>query len=241
MARLCAQILRETVAVVCAEVVRAPRRDRAWSVLADDDLWSELAACVLGSRVSHEITCAAVDALRNSGLLPAPLHCTRKDYNRYERACTVALLRPLPPPNGRNATVRYPFPALRASHLRRSVETVSRVYGGISDMLHTFSSARHARASMVSSLPGLGPKQTSLFLRNIGYTEDLAVLDVHVLRYMSWIGLATGAHSSPQRLSEYEDIEGMFREHARCMGCSLGDLDRAVWVVSRVAAKEMRA
>jgi N-glycosylase/DNA lyase len=83
---------------------------------------------------------------------------------------------------------------------------------------------------------GMGPKQTSLFLRNVGWSWDVAILDVHVLSYMRLSRLAS--ENSVATLTAYERLEDRLRAYALGRGEPLGRLDFAVWVVMRAASKE---
>ncbi len=80
-----------------------------------------------------------------------------------------------------------------------------------------------------------GPKQASLFLRNIGYSAYVAVLDIHVLTYMSWIGLTDAPLKSVSTIKKYESSETTFIEHSHSLGYAPDHFDIAVWVVVRVA------
>ena len=77
-----------------------------------------------------------------------------------------------------------------------------------------------ARRTWLTSCPGLGPKSASWVLRNTGWAQDLAILDVHVLRAMSDAGLIgeSGLKSS------YEAVERTFLDSvrpARCRACGV--------------------
>lgn len=239
LSRRKARVIHNAVTVVCRHVSQIMRQPPSWSTMTEQELWEELAACILGSRVSHAVTYAAVGALRHANLVRPRISARGRNYDQYERACVIELQRSVHIDELTGRALRYPYPALRANHLRRSAEVVLRGDGSIGAMIQGFLSVYEARAHLASMLPGLGPKQASLFLRNIGYADDLAVLDVHVLRYLEWVGLNAPGVSYPRGLSEYEQIEDVFREHAKCMGYSVGHLDYAVWVVSRVAVREM--
>jgi N-glycosylase/DNA lyase len=84
----------------------------------------------------------------------------------------------------------------------------------------------------------LGPKQASLFLRNIGYAAHVAVLDIHVLTYMSWVGLTETPIKSVPTVPRYEALEDAFIEHAYSFGQTPDRFDLAVWVVVKVAKEE---
>ena len=97
-----------------------------------------------------------------------------------------------------------------------------------------------ARVCIVSTAIGAGPKQASLFLRNIGCGDDLAILDMHVLRYMTWSRLATKcANKEVHTLPGYVRTEKIFQDHAKQIGVSVANLDLAVWVVVRVIQSEL--
>ncbi len=89
------------------------------------------------------------------------------------------------------------------------------------------------RSALVGQLLGIGPKQASLLLLNLAATDDVAVLDRHVLRYMTWVDVIDDDRP-PRTLREYEVVEALFREHARSFGFAVVDVDRAVWLTSRM-------
>lgn len=80
-----------------------------------------------------------------------------------------------------------------------------------------------------------------MFLRNCGVTYDLAILDRHVLNYMSAQGIYSGAQASISGLSQYGRHEQRLRDHAREMDCPVGLLDWAIWIVMRVANRKQEA
>jgi N-glycosylase/DNA lyase len=100
---------------------------------------------------------------------------------------------------------------------------------------------REARRRLVSEVPGLGPKQASLFLRNIGYVANVAVLDVHVLTYMSWVGLTDTLVKSVSTIRKYETLEDSFIEHSYSFGYTPDRFDLAVWIVVKVAKEEYKS
>jgi N-glycosylase/DNA lyase len=84
---------------------------------------------------------------------------------------------------------------------------------------------------------GIGPKQASLFLRNTGFGGELAVLDVHVLRFMEYMGLCPKVPKTVSTLREYEALEQILLGYARGLGWGLQVLDQAIWISMRVAKK----
>nr|WP_207768743.1 hypothetical protein [Pelagivirga sediminicola] len=104
----------------------------------------------------------------------------------------------------------------------------------LSELLEEFTTAEDARKWLVDNAPGLGPKQASMFLRNVGLSYDLAILDRHVLEYMELLGLNSAHSRSVQSISGYVDTEVVLRAHARDSDCPVGILDWAIWIVMRV-------
>ncbi len=95
---------------------------------------------------------------------------------------------------------------------------------------------RATREWLVRNCSGLGPKQASLFLRKTGYSDSLAVLDTHLIRFMRQTGLCS-CDEAPPRLRAYERLETVFATYAASVGIALSRLDVAIWIVMRVASK----
>lgn len=75
---------------------------------------------------------------------------------------------------------------------------------------------------LYKNVKGIGMKASSHFLRNIG-CQDLAILDVHIMRYMGY------DYESPKNLKDYLTIEGKFRMIAAEKGMNPAELDAIVW------------
>ena len=91
---------------------------------------------------------------------------------------------------------------------------------------------------LVESCAGIGPKQASLFLRNIHFSDQLAVLDSHVLRFMTIAGILGPNRKSIGSIRGYEAHEGRLRDYASGFGWSIGCLDLGIWLVMRVCQQE---
>jgi N-glycosylase/DNA lyase len=86
-----------------------------------------------------------------------------------------------------------------------------------------------ARRELIRRLPGLGPKQASLLIRNLCLSDDVAVIDVHVARYLE---ICHGEHDvvrSSSGIASYERLENKVRAIALKSGSSVGVFDLAVW------------
>lgn len=220
--------IRHAVGVVGEEIDRRLRDETAlpWT---ESRLWSELSCCILSSQVPYALAQAASARLCESEILLDDHHCPEA----LESALVALLLEDL---QVAGEVRRYRFPASRARQLARTWTEVHREGRGLKPLLEGFGDCHAARAWLVRNAPGLGPKQASMFLRNIGATYELAVLDRHVISYMVIMGLVSDA--APTRsMPHYIRDEHILRDHAAGFGLPVGLLDWAVWIVMRVASR----
>lgn len=83
------------------------------------------------------------------------------------------------------------------------------------------------REFLIEDVKGLGYKEASHFLRNIGRT-DLAILDRHILKNMIRFGKLDEIPKSLSR-KKYLEIESKFRELAEESNVSIDELDLLFW------------
>lgn len=208
-----------------------------WTLLSEELLWRELVSCMLGSMVSFEHAQSAVDHLWSAGLL---------DINKclghpqlFELMLFEALSKPIYLPETSSGIGRkYRYPKLRANHIRRTAEAIYQLNGSIKNLLYFNRDSRDTRMKIVRIAIGIGPKQASLFLRNIGYADNLAILDRHVLQYMFLLNLLPEKTKEMTSLSVYIATEDKLRIYAKRIKTHLSRLDTAIWVVMRVFQKE---
>ncbi len=86
---------------------------------------------------------------------------------------------------------------------------------------------RKAREWLVENIKGLGYKEASHFLRNVGYT-DVAILDRHILRTMHENDLISEVPKSLTRV-QYLTYENILRLVAFRFKLSLAALDLYLW------------
>ncbi len=222
--------LSNAVAAICPDILSRV----AQPTLRPDErrLWWELSSCVLSSQVPYALAVAAADAIDAEGLL--------LDNHNNQESLTSRLAEVLRTPlsvEGRSRA--YRFPVARARHLAATRAAVTSEARLLRSLVDSFSDAAEARIWFVTHAPGIGPKQASMFLRNVGESYDLAILDRHVLNYMSAIGIYVGAGLSITGFAQYRRIESVLRDHADSMKCSVGLLDWAIWIVMRVASRKV--
>jgi N-glycosylase/DNA lyase len=85
-----------------------------------------------------------------------------------------------------------------------------------------------ARDWLVKNVKGLGMKESSHFLRNIGLGENLAILDRHVLKNLKKHGVIK---EIPSCLTDkkYKKIEEKMKNFSKRIGIPLADLDLLFW------------
>jgi len=198
------------------------------------DLYREVVACILGSRVPFEVSLAATEALAEEGLLR---YFGNKEV--YARRISEVLARPLHRPEWPRCR-RYRFPKARGNAIANTAAEFYANGGSIMSWLASFREPLAARRHLVEKAKGIGPKQASMVLRNLGFTNELAILDSHLLRFMNMRGLHTGSESFVATLKGYELTEGKFLAYSKEMGWPTGILDQAIWIVMRVYLREAR-
>lgn len=86
--------------------------------------------------------------------------------------------------------------------------------------------SEEAREWIVKNIKGLGYKEASHFLRNVGFF-DLAILDRHILALMNEEGLIKEVKTPSKR--QYLDIEQKFSKFAKSLDMSPAELDLYMW------------
>jgi N-glycosylase/DNA lyase len=218
-----AEALSRAVAAVCPDI----RLRIEEGVVSDEHhLWWELSCCILSSQVPYPLAMAAADAIHSRGFL----HKTEGNQEDLAERLFEVLTTPLDVEGKKRS---YRFPKAKAGHLASTWAAVAGTGGSLKALISR--DVNDVRAWLVAHACGIGPKQASMFLRNCGVTYDLAILDRHVLNYMSAQGIYSGAQTSISGLSQYGLHEQRLRDHAREMDCPVGLLDWAIWIVMRVA------
>lgn len=95
-----------------------------------------------------------------------------------------------------------------------------------------------ARERLINMCFGIGMKQASLFLRNVNYTRRLAILDSHVVRFMSKMDLYHC--DTPITKKRYLCAEKALKKYSDSLNRDPAILDIAIWVVMKVAKEEFQ-
>lgn len=81
---------------------------------------------------------------------------------------------------------------------------------------------------LVKNIPGLGYKEASHFLRNIGLGCDLAILDRHIMRCLLECGVILEIPASLNR-KRYLELEQKMKDFSAMLDIPLSHLDLVFW------------
>lgn len=94
--------------------------------------------------------------------------------------------------------------------------------------IESFYNPFELREWLVENVMGLGYKEASHFLRNIGLGEGFAILDRHILRNLASIGVIPEIPVSLTK-KRYLETEEKLRRFATEIGIPMADLDLLFW------------
>jgi len=91
-----------------------------------------------------------------------------------------------------------------------------------------FSNIYDTRDWLVQNVKGMGYKEASHFLRNIGFGEELAILDRHILKNLKFLGVIDEVpHSLPRK--KYFEIEKKMKKFSEKIKIPMCHLDLVLW------------
>lgn len=114
------------------------------------------------------------------------------------------------------------FPNTRANFIY-----LSRIYkDNLKEELFKNKTEENKRDWLVKNIKGLGYKEASHFLRNIGY-KDLAIIDFHIIDIL----VDNKKIEKPKTITKakYLEIENILRKLAKKVNLSLAELDLYLW------------
>ena len=98
----------------------------------------------------------------------------------------------------------------------------------LKDIIKGFQTSRAAREWLVKKVKGIGWKEASHFLRNVGYL-DIAILDRHILSNMRDHNLIPKDSSKGLTKRRYIEYERILRSVADRLEMPLGKIDLYLW------------
>lgn len=197
-------------------------------IIDNDLLIDEFFFVVLGGfGISYELNKSGLEVIKNKGFIE------RKFYYNNKESETTCLLKnefckkQFKPKTSKNEYRKYRFINSKPSIIYSAGNWLLNEYNW--DLIKLLNDEVNIR-NILCSCPGFGMKSASWFLRNTGYNVDYAVLDIHILRFISKIGIEV-----PKVLTEkaYIQIEEILREICNKIDVSLGKMDYLLWVLGR--------
>jgi N-glycosylase/DNA lyase len=177
-----------------------------WERGTDEEIFTELIYCIITPMARGKMCCAAVDTMVRTGVL---FTGTRDQIKA--RLIGARFI------NKKSAYIveaRERFLHNDSAPLR--------------SILRTIDDDQAARDWLVEQVKGIGYKEASHFLRNIGFTQDLAILDRHILRNLCSLG---AIEEIPDSLSKrrYLAMEKRMTRFSDAVQIPMGHLDLLLW------------
>jgi N-glycosylase/DNA lyase len=181
------------------------RRLDEFRQVSHGEYFYELLYCLLTPQTSAENAERVVNRLRDNlfhaePLDPEPFLADRRSYIRFHRT--------------------------KAKHLLAAKEQFEQILYAVTNG----SSAVEVREWLVRNVKGLGYKEATHFLRNIGRNEGLAILDRHILRNLKRFGVIRAIPTSLTR-KKYLLIERRFGNFSTRIGIPIDELDLLFWSI----------
>ena len=177
-------------------------------VKTEDDyrLFEELCFCIFTANTSAEMGAKAVDAVRN-----VLMNGSADDMKRRLEGI-------------------YRFNNTRPSYIVHTRNYLKNSFDfKLKNKIKSFKNKNELRDffALNKDIKGIGYKEASHFLRNIGFKE-YAILDKHIIDSLHEFGVLK-TNEKPKNKQEYVEIEGKFKEFSKKINMDIGELDLLLW------------
>lgn len=223
------------ISELCKDIERLVER-KDYTRMSEQDLTFELLICILGSGVRYELSLAYASTVQ-SALLPRRL---KKRMNSNERAYLIEGILNSPAYSSIDGKTysRYRYPKRAAKHIAESFCNIEQKYGSLKDMIGVMNAPSDLRRELIYLCPGIGPKQSSHYVKNIGFTDNVAILDRHILNYLKLIDDVDICPKQVSKIDKYEEIERIFIDKVSKFNHAVSVVDQSIWFVMRALGKE---
>lgn len=173
-----------------------------------ETLAEEVSACLLGGHgIPASVGVAAFHKLKSKGLLSG---------TPGEESLYLVLSEPIDI-DGRS--IRYRFAKQKSKYLAAAL---SRLAAGPAP-----TSAGKTLRDWLLDVPGIGPKTASWIARNWLDADDVAILDIHILRAGALAGFFERGLTVER---DYLKLEEQFLRFSRAIGVRASELDAVIWL-----------
>lgn len=172
----------------------------------DYRLFEELCFCIFTANTSAEMGLKAVDAVRNVLMSGNANDMTRRLEGIY-----------------RFNNLRPEFIVHTRNYLRNSLNFQ------IKNKIKSLKDKNELRDffALNKDIKGLGYKESSHFLRNIGF-KGYAILDKHIINSLHEFGILK-TNEKPKNAREYLEIEQKFIDFSKNVGIDMDEMDLLLW------------
>jgi N-glycosylase/DNA lyase len=119
-------------------------------------------------------------------------------------------------------TLGYRFPNTRAKYIAEARQHKD----SLKSIIESFNNGNELREWLAENAKGIGYKEASHFLRNIGY-PDYSILDFHIIDILTRCSIIDRPKTLTKR--KYLEIEGLLKKIAKELSFNLGELDLYLW------------
>jgi len=170
-----------------------------------EELFTELAFCILTPQSKAKLCWKAILKMKESGIL---FNGTKKEI--------------------REKLQKVRFKNKKTEYLFEARNKFFRDNNSIYENIKKPKSPLELREYLVKNVKGIGWKEASHFLRNIGLGADIAILDRHILKNLIKLGII---EEYPKNLSEkkYEEIEEKMKKLSKNLEIPMDTLDHVFW------------
>ena len=170
----------------------------------DHRIFEELAFCIFTANTSAEMGLKAVDAVRN----------VLMDGSAEEMK--------------RRLEGIYRFTNLRPAYIVHSRTHLKNILNfELKKKISSTEDRNELRDFFVTNAKGLGMKEASHFLRNIG-RKGYAILDKHIINSLCEFGVLE-TNDKPKNAKEYLEMEQKFIHFSKDLGIGMDELDLLLW------------
>lgn len=197
-----------------------------WNGLNEYQTWKELCFCLLSGNVAFELVKSTINVLEKNGFLDYKWILEDKSS---EQMIFQLFNGPNFEPKKKDGGLRkYRYPQKRSEEITKAAKILYS-NSSIKEILKDAISDVDVRNFLAKKVPGIGIKESSHFLRNIGYSKSLAIIDVHVLNFLKQNHFVNPLEMSTMTESRYEKLEIILQNLAEFHGLELNTLDLAIW------------
>ncbi|HLD04212.1 MAG TPA: N-glycosylase/DNA lyase [Candidatus Nanoarchaeia archaeon] len=172
----------------------------------DRRLFEELTFCILAANTSSKMSAKCVDALRPVLFTGKPAHMKKKLVGIYR------------------------FINLRPAYIYHTRSYLEKKHGfQLQKLMSSFQDPHELRDffALNPNIKGIGYKEASHFLRNIGY-KGYCILDKHILNSLHELGVIAEV-KRPANQKQYHGIEEKMKTFCREVKINVDEMDLLLW------------